>query len=547
MWPAVGRSAGVGALIVAVMAVMAPAAGAAITPTIALDQSAGTVAGSTTNLGVDLKFAPSGTDSPKDMTLNLPPGLLANASIDGGACLTTADLNDTACQVGTGTVTALAEGVVPIPAQVTFDLVPPPSPGDLAGLAVNSNGTQIGSTADIRVRPSGDPDGVGVTISFVLPNNLYSVPISLSEIKSTFDGLRYPTTCPTTPQSFSVAVNSYADPTGHTIAAPLAVTGCNALPFSPAFHVSATRDSADKGVRVTTDITQAANESPSRSVTLTLPVSVLPPDVAAVKFLCANVASGTCTPVGSATAVSPLYPKALTGQAYLTGSFTGLMLTIVFPPPFPLTLTGTVDLNSNATTFTGLPDIPLTDLKVTLNPGQYALFQGSCNTPSGTATAKLTDQNGDKSASVPTGFTLGGCPGASGSRPGGSAGARLSRVSFSGLRTGHPALSFRIAGGRLSAMTVELPSGLRAGSGSAVRRRLHVSAGGLRSVSVSHGHVLIRLRRAVTSNTVTIRPGAMSESAGLRRRARARRLKRLALTVVVGRSRLTAQTTHLGL
>jgi hypothetical protein len=540
---AVGRSALMGVVVGAVMAVAAPGAGASITPTISLDQSAGTAAGSTTNLSVDLKFSPSSGDAPDNLTLNLPPGLLANASIAGGACLEAADLTDTACQVGSGTVTALVGGVVPVPTSVTFDLVPRPGPGDLAGLAVNSNGTQIGSTAAVRVRPSGDPDGVGVTIAFVLPNSLYGQNIAITEIKSTFDGLRYPTTCPTTPQNFSIAANSYADPTVHTAAAPLAVTGCANLHFSPTFKVSATRDRTDKGVAVTTDIGQAATESPSRSVSLALPVSVLPPNVASVKFLCANLASGTCTPVGSATATSPLYPKALTGQAYLTGTFTGLTLTLIFPAPFPLTLTGTVDLTSNTTTFTGLPDIPLTDLKVTLNSGPNALFEGSCSAPTGTATAALTDQNGDRSATVPTKFTLGGCAGGAGgsgrSGGGGASRARLSGVRFSGLRSGQPAVSFRVSGVRMTTLTVELPAGLRA---RAVRSGVRASAGVLKSVSLSHGHLIVRLRRAVTATTIGIRGHALSESTSLRRRARTRKLKRLTLTVLVARTRLRAQT-----
>ena len=48
------------------------------------------------------------------MTLNLPPGVLANASIDNGQCLKTADTTDTACQIGSGTVTADALGT-PLP------------------------------------------------------------------------------------------------------------------------------------------------------------------------------------------------------------------------------------------------------------------------------------------------------------------------------------------------------------------------------------------------------------------------------------------------
>ena len=117
------------AVVVCGLGLLAPSAGAAITPAISLDQSAGHAAGSTSNLGVDLTFAPSGSDSPDHMTLNLPPGLLANASINGGACLTTTDLNDSSCQVGSGVVTAYAFGTVPIPTSVTFDLVPPPAAG----------------------------------------------------------------------------------------------------------------------------------------------------------------------------------------------------------------------------------------------------------------------------------------------------------------------------------------------------------------------------------------------------------------------------------
>jgi hypothetical protein len=54
---------------------------------------------------MDLKFNPSGGDSPKDVTINLPPGLLSDASINGGACLR-ATAPVPGCQVGTGTVTA---------------------------------------------------------------------------------------------------------------------------------------------------------------------------------------------------------------------------------------------------------------------------------------------------------------------------------------------------------------------------------------------------------------------------------------------------------
>jgi hypothetical protein len=428
----------------------APVAEASVAPTLSLDQSAGTAAGSFANLGVDLKFSNSTGDSPQHLTLNLPPGLLANATINGGACLLTADLNDSACEVGSGVVTADLFGTIPVPTPVTFDLVPPPAAGDLAGLAVNSNGTQIGTTGDIRVRPSSDPLGVGVTISLLLPNSLSGVPISIAEISSTFDGLRYPTTCPATPQGFSATVDSYSDPTVQTASAPLSVTGCSALPYAPAFSVTAVRDRTDPQVALSTTVTQQATEAPNRSVTLQFPSPTLVANIQAGGALCLDVASGTCTPVGSVTATSPLYPTPLTGRAYLTGTITGLTLTLVFPAPFPLTLVGAVNLVKNTTSFSGLPDIPLTSLTVSLSAGQRGLFGTSCKPPSTTATATLTDQNGDKTVVVPARFTVSGCPstgpapgtlGASGNGAGKGgvaiAGSGLSGAGLSGLSKGH--------------------------------------------------------------------------------------------------------------
>lgn len=453
---------------------------------------------------------------------------------------------------------------------MTFDLVPPPAAGDLAGLAVNSSGTQIGATADIKVRPSGDPGGVGITITFVLPNTLDGVPISLTEINSTFDGLRYPTTCPATPQTVGVAVNSYGDQTVHPLSAPLSVTNCAALPYAPKFSVGATQDSGDRQVKLATDITQAANESPNNSVSLAFPVAVLQPNLDAIGALCLNPASGTCTPVGSATASSPLYPKPLTGHAYLTGSLaTGLTLTLVFPSPFPLTLTGKVDLAGNSTTFTGLPDIPLTDLNVTLDGGAHGLFKSNCGTPSGTATASLTDQNGDKTAKPPATFTVANCTASHGgggsgsgsgsggggtgsSGPGGSPSPRLTKTKVTGLRSGHVALDFTISEGKrlakINALTVELPSGLSFAR-HRVGKRLKVTGISLKgakvkSLRLSHGHLVITLRKAVSAVTVQIKPLALKESAVLKARAKAKKLKRLPLTVIAKNTKGKHTTIH---
>lgn len=550
-----GRLALFGVLTVAATSALAPGAGASVAPTLTLDQSAGTAAGSSANLGVDLKFSSTTGDSPRQLTLNLPPGLLANASINGGACLTSADLNDSACEVGTGVVTANLLGTIPVPAQVTFDLVPPPAPGDLAGLAVNSNGTQIGTTGDIRVRPSGDPAGVGVTLNLTLPNSLSGTPITITEINSTFDALRYPTTCPATPQSFSASVDSYNDPTLQTVAAPLVVTSCSALPYAPAFSVAATRDRADRQVSLTTTVTQLSTEAPSQSVSLAFPLATLVPNLQVAGALCTNLAGGTCTPVGSATATSPLYPHALTGQAYLTGNILGPSLALVFPPPFPLTLSGAVSLAKNATTFTGLPDIPLTNLTVSLSPGPEAVFGTTCKPPTNTATATLTNQNGDHTVTVPAKFTVSGCPGAGGSgnssgNGGGTHGRRgrpkVSNASIAGLSTGHPSLGFRIRAAKgapgLRRLAIALPAGLSFVSRRIVVRGVRVRGGIGVSLSLSNGHLVITLRKAASSLLVRLDSRALKETAALRRKAHAHPLPRLILSLITSNAagRLTA-------
>src|SRR6185437_7700640 len=123
------------AAVVGALAALAPATGATINPvTVALTPATAT-AGSTGNLGTDITFSPTGSDSVKDLTLEMPSGLLANAAINGGRCLQSATPT-AACQVGSGTITANILGVVGASIPATFDLVKPPSASDLAGLQV---------------------------------------------------------------------------------------------------------------------------------------------------------------------------------------------------------------------------------------------------------------------------------------------------------------------------------------------------------------------------------------------------------------------------
>lgn len=543
------------AVVVAAMAVLAPAASASIgTPTLALSPTSAAAA-STGNLGTDIKFSPSGGDSVKNLALQLPAGLIANASVDGGACLNSAT-PQAACVVGTGTVGATENILVPAPLSLPaeFTLVKPPSPSDLAGLAVSvkdpTSGTyqQLGSPADVVIRPASDPAGFGLDILFSNIPDTYTVlgaatSISVTEINGTFDGLRFPSSCPATPASVVVASSSYGDPTVRTVSAPLTVTGCGSLPFSPGFKVTAARDSADHQVQITTDITQGAGQASPRSVALTLPSAVLGPNLAAISQICSNPSSGTCKPVGSATATSPLYPKALSGQAYLTGTPGALAapsITLVFPPPFGLTLSGAVNLSTNSTTFTGVPDIPLSDLRVVLNGGSSGVFASSCTTPSGTATSTLVSQNGDKTVTVPAAFSVSNCTPPAGGGGSATKAPKLTGAHVFGLLRGQAAFAFRVSAAsgapKLSTLTVRTVPGL-----TFVRQRVHkrlrvvgVTLRGvkLKSVSLAHGRLLIKLAKPARAVTVTVGRKALRESRALRTKAQHSKVKALALTAV---------------
>jgi hypothetical protein len=517
-----GRSALIGALVVVATAVFAQGALASTTPTVALSQTAGTQAGAFQNLGMDIKFTNSSGDSPDAMTIVLPPGLLANASINGGNCLTTVDLSDANCQVGTGTVTAYPfDSIIPLTVNVTFDLVQPPAAGDLAGLAVNDGGTQIGTTGDISVRPSGDPNGVGLSISLTLPDSLDGVPIQLSEINSTFDSLRYPATCPSTPQSVAVSVNSYnATSTTNSATAPLTVTGCSSLPYAPKASVVATKDSADRSVAVTSTVTQAADESPTKNLALSFPDAALGVNLAAIRLLCVNVSS-SCTPVGTATATSPLYPTPLVANAYLTGTALGPELELIFPAPFPLKLVGTVALTTKNAVFTGLPDIPLTNLRLVLNGGADGLFLTNCNPGNGVADAASTDQNGDKTVSATIDYDISGCPASSDTGTTKSTPAlpnavptlsALTTSSLAALKANHASLSFKVSekkgSAKLTQVSVKLTPGIsfikhKVGKKMKVTG-VSLTGAKIKSLAISKGRLVIKLKKASTSFRVKL-------------------------------------------
>jgi hypothetical protein len=487
-------------------------ASATITPTLTVDQSApnGTVAGATTNIGMDLKFNPSGGDSPKDLAVVLPPGLLANAALRGGACLS-ASTAVPACQVATGTVTASG-----LPVSVTLDLVKAPKPTDVAGVALVGGAGVTLATGEITTRPATDPAGVGLDLTVSnLPN------LNVSELQATFSGIRLPSSCPSIPASISVSADSAKDPTLRTASAPLTVGHCSSLPYAPKVSATATKDSADSGVKLVTTITQLAGESANQAATLAVPSATLTPNLAGAAGLL-----NSTTPVGTATAVSPLYPIPLQAQIFAV-STPQLGLAVRFAGPFSLTLNGAISLggSNNFVSFTNLPDIPLTSLAVTIDGGPKALFFSTCVTPTGTLSGTFAGQNGLTTSSSAT-VSVSGC---STSHP-----PTVGSAALSGLTTGKPKLVFRLTAGmhapKLASFSVKLPSGLSI-VGAKVSKGLSLSGAKRGSANVRGGKLVVKLKTAARRFRVKITSPALRVSKTLSTKVKKHKLANLRLTI----------------
>jgi len=446
--------------------------------------------------------------APGKVRITLAPGVLASLAANP-SCTKTTQYTD-ACKIGQGT--ADGPGDVPL-ASLTAYLVPPPDPKtDAAGIDLLT-GPPANQTTHVAVDLVQTASG---NVASVLKLDLSGNPIagqltkmSLT-VNSTLNGkpfTRMPTNCNVTDHS-SLTVE-YAKGTETTPASPdFKPTGCDALPFSPTLSASAVKDAHDDGAEVVTTQTQGPGEAAGLSTSLQLPWPALSTNLGALAV------QNTTTPVGSATAASPLQPAPLVGNAYLTGTPIAPTLTLLFPPPVALKLVGTVSLNTHTVTFSALPDVPQTSLVVKLFGGPHAAQAANCAPPGGIAHGSFTGQNG-VIVSVSTPLTVAGCP----PPPKHHGAPRLSRVSLAGLASGKPRLSFKVAHGtnapKLRSLIVSLPRGLLFLS------KRGISVSGPHRLRLTGGKLTITLKRPLTAVAVRIGSAALAESTQLERLARA--------------------------
>jgi hypothetical protein len=522
----------------ALLAALPAAASASITPSLTLSEAT-TIAGSSPAATFNATFSPSPTtDGVKDVTFALPPGLLANESIDGGACLISATPT-AACQVS-AVGSTLTVGGTSVP--VSLYLVAPPKPTDVGGLALvlgTAPGTPA-SVADVSLGTS------GLSVSFT---SLPASPAPIEGMQVTLTNLRLPTNCAAA--NVTLTADSQQDPTVKTTTAPLTVTGCPGLPYAPKLTAAIAANSTG-GAVLTLGVTQAANESANKTIVLSFPPGLAPN---ATNDLPCLTGAG-CT-IGSATATSPLVPIPLKGIVTLGGSANSPTFAVTFPAPFNLTISGVVNLSNNSVTFSNVPDVPLTSLTLDVTgPNGKPAFTTDCKP--GNVGGTFTAQGGQtQTATAPIAYT--GCqlkPTASGS--------------ITGLATGHPNLKLKVTRAKgapdISSVALGLPSGLKFSRSAIVTRKvcttkgkkkkcttttlikgLGVAGGTAKSVALTGGRLVITLKKASAGLTLTVASPLVTEAKSLQTKVKKHKAGTLSFTLKVTDVKHTSTTLTLKL
>ena len=344
-----------------------------------------------------------------------------------------------------------------------------------------------------------------------------------------------PSSCPTTPANVTLTAD------GASTTAPLTVTGCSTQTYQPALSASITKDAHDAGGELVLGITQGATEAASKTITLGLGSSVTPNVGADLACL-----AGTACTIGTATATSPLLPSAAlaSGTVTLGGSATTPTIAVSFPAPFAMTLDGAVNLATNSVTFSNVPDLPLTNLTLTVTgPGGQKAFNITSCAPG--ERDRFVHRPGQPVLQLVGGDQVQQLP----ERPKASG-------SSSGLATGHPSLKVKVShssgGANIASLAVGLPTGLSFARSAISTKKtcttskgkkkcttttlikgLGVSGASVKSVALKGGKLVITLKKAVGSVTVSLSGPVLSESKALQTSVKKHKTKTVKVTLKV--------------
>jgi len=503
---------------------------------------ASTQAGAGTNVTATLTFA-SG-DTPQTVVTSLAPGMLGNLNANP-ACLVAAQLTPT-CQIGTVAIGTNAPAPPANSVPGTMYLVPPQGT-DAAGVDVVTPLSPTPQYVGVSLNPN-VPGALNLTTTFPQPTARIT---SFTANFTTLNGqefTRLPSSCGAAVSSFTATYYGGTAPGSATGA--FTPTGCSSLPYAPTISATLTKDAKDSGAGVVVAITQAANESANKSIVLTLPKGFSPNLTADAGCL-----NATGCQVGTATATSPLIPSAAlaSGKVTLTASGLSPSISISFPAPFAITLTGVINLTNGSVTYASMPDVPLTSLNLTITgPNGQKAFTTDC-TPANIG-GTFTAQSG-ATHSVTQPITFVDCP----AKP-------TTSGSTGGLAKGHPKLTLKVVHGKgapnLSTVAIGLPGGLSF-SRSAISshktcttlkdkkkkcttttliKGLGIKGGTAKSVAIKGGKLVVTLKKAAGTVTFTVSGPLLSETKGLQTKVAKHKTKTLKFGVKVTDAKGTATT-----
>jgi hypothetical protein len=350
------------------------------------------------------------------VSFNLPPGLTANltgipfcpdadiqlAREKTGAqeeaspsCPAASEIGQSLAGAGVGSVLAQAPGKIYLggpfegaPFSVVAEVRAKVGPFDLGTVVVRFA---------LRVNPTTAQVEVDSTGSDPIPHIIKGIVVHVRDIRVYIDRPGFtlnPTSC--APMSFAATVvGSGADFANHadyvpvTVTDPFQVADCQALKFKPGFKVSTSgktsrKNGADLSVKLTYPVGSLGTQANIHSVKVDLPKQ-LPSRLTTLQKACtaatfeANPAlCPTASVVGHATAITPILPVPLVGPAYFV-SHGGAKF-----PELIIVLQGygvTIDLRGEtfiskagitSSTFSSVPDQPVTSFELTLPAGPYS-------------------------------------------------------------------------------------------------------------------------------------------------------------------------------
>jgi hypothetical protein len=398
------------------------------------------------------------------------------------------------------------------------------------GIIVDTVPSKTFLTAPFYVRSNGDYGLDGVLDD--LPRTIAGVAnIQIKRLKFTLFGTvngrnftRGPTSCSlhtSTGEAFA-----YDHPEAATgPSSSYTPTGCDMLPFNPAFTMSVGARGSNGFARhppLRVTVTQMPGEAGILGNGVTLPVE-LTPNTAAFGSICmpAELASDTCpatSQVGTASATSPFVATPLAGAVYLVQE-DGVVL-----PGLVADLRGRVRVKvkiANSivggrqikSTVNGLPDLPIGSFSLALDGGSKGVLTDKTDLCFSSASrsrframkaqVSFTGQNGASTASTPR-VAVNGCP-------------PSSSISLSRARGRRPVLKLRIQrhpdAPKIQRVELKLPKQLRI-----VKRRLGKGASAQAASALGRGNLAVRGRRTLLIQKLPA-GGAASVSLTLSKRA----------------------------